>query len=292
MALSMTGYGRWEDKTDIFNVSVEIKSVNHRYLEIATKTPKAYGFIDDKIKTIIKNRVSRGKLDVNVYVDSTYNDSIEILVNEDIVEKYVLALRGVQEKYALTDDLSLSSVSTFQDVFTVKQKDVDEEKLIAIVESATEKALSSFISMREIEGEHLKKDVQCRIEKLLKYTEDIDNKFPQILEQYKEKLQEKFQVFLSNNTVSQDRILLEVGIFSEKIAVDEETVRLKSHFKQIESMLSENIPIGRKMDFITQEINREVNTIGSKISDSEMLKIVIDMKSEIEKVREQIQNIE
>lgn len=292
MLKSMTGYGRSQQIIDGRDILVEIKSVNHRYFEYNARVPRAYAYLEEKMKGLLNQSVSRGKIDVNISVYTTEGTDAQVEINRELAKGYVNALRSIKDELSLTDNLSLSSISRFSDVFLVTKKIEDEEVIWNTVKKVAQEALDSFIAMRIVEGERMFKDVKSRLIKLNEYVEEIEVLAPKTVSDYKEKLYNKIKEVLETKNIDEQRVLTEVAIFSEKIAVDEETVRLKSHLKQFNSLIESKEPIGRKLDFLVQEINREVNTIGSKCQDIAVTAIVVEMKSEIEKIREQIQNIE
>lgn len=291
MVKSMTGYGRGQAAVEGLEVTVEIKSVNHRYFDFSIRTSRGYSFIEDKMKAYVQQRASRGKIDVFVTINSkTAVPDIE--VNEEFAGKYVAALKKLAELYDLRDDISVNSVSRNSDVFIMTASEQDEEQIWQTVRAATDVALDSFVAMREAEGEKLAADVNNRLEFIKQKVEFIEKRSPETLKLYRERLEQKMRELLEERTVDEARLLTETAIFADKIAVDEETVRLRSHMSQLAKMLNSNEAIGRKIDFTVQEMNRETNTIGSKAQDIEIANTVVDIKAEIEKIREQIQNIE
>ncbi len=292
MIKSMTGYGRFEGIIDGRNVVFEIKSVNHRFLELQCRTPRGCGFIEETIKNLIGEYVRRGKVDVFVAVEADDNVASEVTINHSLAAGYVNALRELRDRYELADDISVSSVAKYSDIFTVRKAPENEEALCALTEKAGRQAIEAFIAMREREGEKLREDVLKRCDSIISVVEIIEKRAPQLVEEYRARLTERLNDILSDTTADPQRILTEAAIFADKTAVDEETVRLRSHIDQLRMMLSGDEAVGRKIDFIVQEMNREANTIGSKISDAELAHRVVDIKSEIEKIREQIQNIE
>ncbi|MFZ2538626.1 MAG: YicC/YloC family endoribonuclease [Oscillospiraceae bacterium] len=292
MLKSMTGYGRSQQTIDGRDILVEIKSVNHRYFEFNARTPRAYGYIEDKIKSLITANVSRGKLDVNVSIYTVEGKDAQVLVNLELARGYVNALRTVKNELDLIDNLSLESISRFADIFNVSKTVEDEEVIWNEVKQVTEDALSKFIEMRTIEGERMLADVQSRLVTIEGLVTTIEGLSPKSVGDYKERLLARLQEVLDGKNIDEARVLTEVALFAEKIAVDEETVRLKSHLKQFNTLILSKEPVGRKLDFLVQEVNREVNTIGSKCQDITVTGIVVELKSEIEKIREQIQNIE
>ncbi len=292
MIKSMTGFGRDRRVIGEREILVEIRSVNSRYFEFSSKLPRSFQFLEDKIKGLVKEKVSRGKVEYSLTVYNIQGKETSVAVNSLVVENYVKALREVGEKLDLKDNLSLDSVFNMADAFTIVRPDVDENELWAAVKEVTEAAIANFISMRETEGEKMKADVLEKLSNIEKMIENVCEFAPETVKSYRERLFEKMNEILIDKQISEQRILLEAGIFAEKVAIDEETVRLKSHFSQLRSMLETDEPVGRKLDFLVQEINREINTIGSKAQDLRITGIVVDAKSEVEKIREQIQNIE
>ena len=292
MIRSMTGFGRERRIIDGREYLVEIRSVNNRYLECSAKLPRQYAYLEDELKKLLKSKISRGKVEVSLSVVSLEGKEEQITVNNLIVEAYLSALRETGERFGLTDDITLSSVFRMSDVFNIVRPEVNEDAIKKAVLTVAEAALEKFVGMRETEGARLKSDLLEKAAGLEKMVEQVEAYSPETVEAYRKRLYDKMCEVLSSTQVDQQRILTEAAIFSEKVAVDEETVRLHSHFAQFRQMLEEEIPVGRKLDFLVQELNRETNTIGSKCQDLRVTRIVVDMKSEIEKIREQIQNIE
>ncbi len=288
----MTGFGRCLESVDGKTIIVEIKSVNHRYYEFTSRVPRSCGYLDEKLKSFIQGKVSRGKIDVGVSIQSDGVSDERIEVNSEVAKGYITALRSANEELGLEDDLTLSRIMRLPDIFDVKKIEEDEETVWNEVKSVAEKALERFIAMREAEGEKMREDILSRLDYITELVEKIEKKSPETTEKYRKKLFDKISEVLKDTNVDEQRILTEAAIFSEKTAVDEETVRLRSHINQCREMLSMNEAVGRKLDFLIQEFNREANTIGSKCQDIEITKVVVDLKSEIEKIREQVQNIE
>lgn len=288
----MTGFGRCLESVDGKTIIVEIKSVNHRYYEFTSRVPRSCGYLDEKLKSFIQGKVSRGKIDVGVSIQSDGVSDEKIEVNSEVAKGYITALRSANEELGLEDDLTLSRIMRLPDIFDVKKIEEDEETVWNEVKSVAEKALERFIAMREAEGEKMREDILSRLDYITELVEKIEKKSPETTEKYRKKLFDKISEVLKDTNVDDQRILTEAAIFSEKTAVDEETVRLRSHINQCREMLSMNEAVGRKLDFLIQEFNREANTIGSKCQDIEITKVVVDLKSEIEKIREQVQNIE
>ena len=292
MIRSMTGYGRSEQIVDGRAVTVEIKSVNHRYFEFSCRTTRGYSFLEEKLKSFLQGRITRGKVDAYISVEALESAQTQVLVNHSLAEGYVQALRELAERYGLRDDISVSTVSRYSDIFSVHKAPEDEEAVWNSVQQAAEEALKNFLAMREAEGERLRADVLSRAGTIMKLVDEIETRSPQTVAEYQERLRQKIQELLGDNTVDEQRLLTETAIFADKVAVAEETVRLRSHSRQMEEMMKTDAPIGRKLDFLVQEMNREANTIGSKAVDSKIAYLVVDIKAEIEKIREQIQNIE
>lgn len=288
----MTGFGRGHEVLNGRDITVEIRAVNHRYYEFSCRIPRSLGFMEEKLKSLLQGRINRGKVEVSVLVYNVDAPDEKISINKEVVKDYIDALRSVKDEFELNDDLSLSHVMRIPDAFTVIKTEADEDMIWADVKSVAEVALDKFIAMREAEGERMKADILSRLSTIEGWVGIVEERSPVIVEDYRKKLYDKMCEVLNNSNIDEGRILLEAGIFSEKTAVDEETVRLRSHIAQFRGMLEGSEAIGRKLDFLVQEMNRETNTIGSKVQDIEVTRIVVDQKSEIEKIREQIQNIE
>ncbi len=292
MIKSMTGYGAAEEVINGRNIRVEIKSVNHRYFEYSARVPRSYGFLEEKLKRLLSATISRGKVDVGVMIQTVEGVSEEITINREIAKSYIDALRSVKDEFHLKDDLSLSSIAKFPDVFTVVKVQTDEEALWEDVETVAKKAVAAFVEMRETEGKKMKADILNRAAYIEKKVGFIEERSPETVKEYRERLYNKMLEVLDGKQIDEARIIQEAAIYSDKVAVDEETVRLRSHIAQLREIVELSEPIGRKLDFLIQEVNREINTTGSKCSDVEIAQVVVDIKSEIEKIREQIQNIE
>lgn len=294
MIKSMTGFGRCETELNGREITVEIKGVNHRYFEFSCRTPRGYSFLDDKLKSYVGSRVARGKIDVFVSVGQSDQTPSEVTVNHQLVSGYLDAMKEISETYGIENDVTVVSISRFPEVFTVHKAAEDEEQIIADVLSAAKTALDSFIAMREAEGEKLKADVLARAQTILSIVDKIEERSPQTVAEYEQRLLDRIRQTLESFSVEIDeqRVLTEVAVFSDKVAVAEETVRLRSHFDQLKKILELDEPVGRKIDFIIQEMNREANTIGSKVQDATLAHMVVEIKGEIEKIREQVQNIE
>ena len=275
MLKSMTGYGRREAVTEGKKILVEIKSVNHRYSDYNIKVQRHLGFLEDKIRKYVSSSITRGKVDI--YLN---------------VENYETADKQIRDEFGLKDDITVSNVASNPDIFSTERVEEDEEALWNTVKTVLDGALSDFIAMREREGERIQKDLCERIDYMRTLVKEVDERSPQTVKEYSDKLYEKIKEVLDGKEIDEARILTEVAIYADKVAVNEETVRLGSHFEEFDTIINSGSPAGRKLDFLIQEINREVNTIGSKASDIEIAKTVVTLKGEIEKLREQIQNIE
>lgn len=292
MIKSMTGFGRAVAESDGYVITVEIKSVNHRYFEFSSRIPRQYGFLDDKLKSYINSRVSRGKVECYVSVEALNTEAAQVVVNNTLASAYVSALKELSENYGLKEDFGASTIARFQDVLVVKKAEEDEEKIWNYVKAVTDSALDKFIAMRTVEGEKMKEDISSRADYILSCVEYIEKRSPQTVKEYNDKLVERVHDLIGDVTLDEGRIIQEVAVYADKVAVAEETVRLRSHLDQLKAFINSDEPVGRKMDFLVQEINRETNTIGSKANDVDIARKVVDIKAEVEKIREQIQNIE
>lgn len=292
MIKSMTGFGRAVAETDGYVITVEIKSVNHRYFEFSSRIPRQYGFLDDKLKSYINSRVSRGKVECYVLIDALNTEAAQVVVNNTLASAYVSALKELSKNYDLKEDFGASTVARFQDVLVVKKADEDEEKIWSYVKSVTDAALDKFIAMRTVEGAKMKNDISSRADYILSCVEYIEKRSPETVKEYNDKLVERVHDLIGDVSLDEGRVIQEVAIYADKVAVAEETVRLRSHLDQLKAFINADEPVGRKMDFLVQEINRETNTIGSKANDVDIARKVVDIKAEVEKIREQIQNIE
>ncbi len=289
---SMTGFGRAKSSQQDFDITVEIKSVNHRYFEFSSRLPRAYQFLDEKLKKLCQERISRGKVEVSVFVEDTSAKSIELSVNHAYADAYVAALHNLAKEYRLKDDIKVSSLVGNTEIFTAKKRELDEELITETALSTAKEAIDNFVNMRAVEGERLSLDVKGRADYILTQIAFIEQRSPQTVKEYREKIEQKIKELIGDINIDEQRLLTETAIYADKIAVAEETVRLRSHISSLCALLDEGGVTGRKLDFIVQEMNRETNTIGSKAQDMEITKVVVDIKSEIEKIREQIQNIE
>lgn len=292
MIKSMTGFGRAQETVDGMTVTVELKSVNHRYFEFTAKVPRTYGFLEENLKSFLNARVSRGKMECYVSIENLEESDMEVVVNPSLAKGYVDALRTLSETFGLKEDYSAISIAKFPDVLTLRKAPADEEKIWNAVQKVTELAVERFVTMRETEGEKLRADILSKADTILEHVAFVESRSPQTVREYHEKLRQRMEELLENTQVDEQRLLTEAAIFADKVAVDEETVRLRSHISQLREFLNADEPIGRKLDFLVQEMNRESNTIGSKAQDVEIAKRVIAIKAEVEKIREQVQNIE
>ncbi len=292
MIRSMTGYGRSQETVGGMNIIVELKSVNSRYLEFSPRVYKNYSFLEEKMKSYVQSVISRGKVECNVQIDSLQTDDVFVQINESLALGYVNAVNELCEKFNLENDFKVSDLAQHNDIFAIRKSPADEDKIWESVKSVLDNAVVSFVKMREAEGEKLRADILSRADIIISCVEKIEERSPQTVKEYNDKLLERVRQILGDTSVDESRLLTEVAVFADKIAVAEETVRLRSHIDQLRRLMDSEEPIGRKMDFLVQEINREANTIGSKASDIEIARTVIDIKAEVEKIREQIQNIE
>lgn len=292
MVRSMTGYGRGEANDSNMSVTVELKSVNHRFFECSLRCPRQFSFLEDKLKSYIQSRVNRGKIDVFVSCDFGSLDSDAIEINEDFAKEYISAVRTLAKKFKLKNDFSVSRLAANPEVFKLSKAKIDEDAALMLVMDAAENAVNAFIEARETEGTRLKEDVSLRIASILNMVDKVEIASPQTELLYRERIEKKIKELLGSANIDEQRIITETAIFADHVAVNEETVRLRSHISHFTELIEQGGVIGKKLDFIVQEMNRETNTIGSKCQDIDISKIVVDMKSEIEKIREQIQNIE
>ena len=270
----------------------EIKSVNHKYFECSFRITRGYAFLEDKLKSYLQGKISRGKVDVYLQIETLEDADVQVQVNHSLAAGYCQAFRELQERYGLPDGPSLALLSRYQDIFTVHRAPENEEEIWQSVLEVAQPALDSFLRMREVEGEKLREDILSRAEKILALVDQVEEHTPQTVADYQERLRGKIQELLGDAHLDEQRVLTEVAVFADKVAVDEETVRLRSHFQQLQKLSQSQDPVGRKIDFLVQEMNREANTIGSKSVNSQIAYLVVDIKSEIEKIREQVQNVE
>ena len=292
MVKSMTGYGRAEDTLNGCTITVELRSVNNRYLDCNVRMPRLYLFAEETIKSRVQNTISRGKVDVFVTLDSTGGEQVQVSVNQPLADGYYAALIQLAERYGLSKDISASLLSRFPDVLLAEKAEEDVEQRAQDICSVLDRALADFDQMRTREGARLEADVLSRAARIEKLVGKVEERSPQTVAEYRAKLEARMNEVLSNTQLDPARILTEAAIFADKVAVDEETVRLRSHIGQLRHMLEQGGATGRKLDFLIQEFNREANTIGYKCSDIDIARHVVDIKAEIEKIREQVQNIE
>ena len=292
MIRSMTGYGRDQQLLHGRSITVEIRSVNHRYFEFSCRAPRGCAFLEDRLKRSLQSAISRGKVEVSLTLQTIESRHTSVAVDHALAGQYLTALRALGEEYSLPDDLTLSSVARLPDVFTLCRDEEDEEELAADVLQVLQNALDRFVAMREAEGERLRADVLSRVVTMEEHLSFVEERSPQTVMEYRARLTAKLTELLNGAVPDEARILTEAAIVADRLAVDEETVRLRSHFAQLRKIMESAEPVGRKLDFLVQEMNRETNTIGSKCSDTAIAGHVVEMKSEIEKIREQIQNIE
>ena len=289
---SMTGYGRAKEVRDGKTITVELRAVNHRYLDCTVKAPRQYGFLDDAVKKAAAARIARGKVEIYVGVEVEEGGDVAVTVNHQLAKRYLDALHDLSETYGLRDDVTVMSLAKLPDVLGSERIEQDAEAMTREVLAVFQQACDGFDQMREREGEKLAEDVRNRCAAIERMVGEVETRSPERVKEYREKLLARMQEVLADTSIDETRILTEAAIYADKTAVDEETVRLRSHLHQMDGMLKETQPIGRKLDFLVQEMNREANTIGSKANDVTLARIVVDIKSEIEKIREQIQNIE
>ena len=292
MIKSMTGYGRAVETVNGREFTVELRSVNNRYLDCSVRLPRTLSFAEDAVKQAVKNSVSRGKVDVFISLRSEAGEEVKITLNESVLTGYLSAMRQMVTDHGVADDISVSTVSRLPEVFTIEKPEVDEEQLLADLMSVVAKALEGYDAMRCTEGQALDRDLRSRGQTILEFVSQVEAGNAQTVVDYRARLEAKLKEVLANTAIDESRILTEAAIFADKVAVDEETVRLRSHLEQMNAMLTSGGAVGRKLDFLLQEMNREANTIGSKCTDVKLAKIVVDIKAELEKIREQTQNIE
>ena len=289
---SMTGYGRAVTTVNGREFTVEIRSVNNRYLDCSVKMPRLVSFAEETVKQAVKAAISRGKVDVFITIKSETETDTKITLNTSVMEGYLTAMRQMVEQYGVRDDISVSTVSRLPEIFTVERKEVDEEQLKADLMQAVSAALDGYNAFRTAEGAALDADLRRRSDTILELVSQVEAGNGQTVIDYRTRLENKLREVLANTNIDESRILTEAAIFADKVAVDEETVRLRSHLEQMGNMLTAGGAMGRKLDFLLQEMNREANTIGSKCTDVRLARIVVDIKAELEKIREQTQNIE
>ncbi len=284
MLRSMTGYGRGEATIGGRRIVFEIKSVNHKFFEFNSRITRGYLFLEDKLKAYVQGKISRGKADVFLQIETLEETDVQVLVNHSLASAYVKALEELQQRYQLPDGPSLALLSKYSDIFSVHKAPEDEDAVWEAVRQVADMAIASFLKMREAEGARLKADILEKAGEVIALVDQV--------EAYRERLRAKIEELLQDNRFDEQRVLTEVAIFADKVAVDEETVRLRSHFQQLQKLVDSDGPVGRKIDFLVQEMNREANTIGSKSLNSKIAYLVVDIKALIEKIREQVQNVE
>lgn len=292
MICSMTGFGRGLYSIDGKEYLVEIKTVNHRYLDTSVRLPRAYSYLEAKIREMITSKLSRGKVDVNVWIEDYGTDGRTVMLDEGLADLYVESLKSIKNRYSLDDNITLSLITRFPDILKVKKDEEDEKKIVDQLKEAMNSAIEALIQMRRNEGEQLKADILQKISNLENMLSKIEEIAPNVVVEYRNKLNNRIKEIISDNKPDEGRLELEIALFADRCSIEEEITRLKSHFKQVRQTLDMEQGIGRKLDFIVQEMNREINTIGSKANSVDITKVVVDAKSEMEKIREQIQNIE
>jgi len=292
MIKSMTGFGSAKGSSGRLEITVEVKSVNNRHLDCSVKIPRIFTSIEETLKSLVQTYISRGKVDVSVYIDSSNADDIEIRINHSLAKAYITALHEIARDNGLGSEISVTDLTRYPDILQATRREVDTDVLSADICEILKDALNKFDEMRISEGEKLKTDVLSRLVQIEKLTAMVEEISPETVALYRSKLESKINEVLQSSSVDESRILTEAAIFADRISVDEETVRLRSHITQLRELITSDEPVGRKIDFLVQEFNREANTIGSKGNNVQMSKIIVDLKSEIEKIREQAQNIE
>ena len=292
MIRSMTGFGRAVQQISGLDITVEIKSVNHRYFEFSSRIPRVYQFLEEKLKSLCQQSISRGKIEVSVIIEDNNESSSSVEINHTFAKGYIAALKQLAKDYKIKNDVKVSTVASHPEMFKVKRVALDDETVADAVLTVATDAINSFVAMRETEGEKLANDINSRTATILGLVETIEKRSPETVKAYRERLEARIRELLEDAKVDEQRLITETAIFADKVAVAEETVRLRSHIDQLGTLLSGDGSVGKKLDFIVQEMNRETNTIGSKAQDVEIAHIVVDIKSEIEKIREQVQNIE
>lgn len=289
---SMTGYGRARMECHGRTITVEMKAVNHRYFDCTVKVPRQYGFLEDVVKKEASARIARGKVEIFITIEIQTNDDIAVKVNYPLAEQYLTALQSLSERYHLTNDITVSQLAALPDVIGSERIEQDSETLKQDVSAVFQSAYDEFYKMRAREGRRMAEDIYTRCAKIEAIINEIEKRSPDRVKEYQERLLRRIQEVLEDTSIEPARMVEEAAIYADKVAVDEETVRLRSHLHQLDKMLHETQSIGRKLDFLVQEMNREANTIGSKSNDTAMAHMVVDLKSEIEKIREQVQNVE
>lgn len=292
MIKSMTGYGRSELLENNKEITIEIKSVNHRYADYSIRVPKYFGFLEERVREYLQSHISRGKVDIYIGIDSRNEDNKLVLLNKELADSYIKVLTELKDSFGLKDDISVASVARYSDIFKIERQEEDQEELWAVVKNTLDLAISDFIASRIREGARLKEDLLMRGKYITEILEEIEERSPKIVEEYREKIHNRINELLKGVPYDETRLLTEVAIFADKASTAEEIVRLRSHIVEMNTILDGEQPAGRKLDFLIQEMNREINTIGSKANDLYISKRVVEIKSEIEKLREQVQNLE
>ena len=292
MIKSMTGYGRYEYVDESKKIVIDMKSVNQRFCDVSVKVPRSYGYLEDKIKEYVSSSISRGKVDVFVYIEHYSSDNKMITLDKALLDNYYNLVKEIKDDYNINDDVSLSNLLRFSDIFVVRQAEEDKDEAWEMMKKALVPATEDFINSRVREGERMLLDLKEKAANIKEFVKKVEERAPQIVTEYAEKLKNRMHELLGDTNIDEGRLLTEVGIMADRVCIAEELVRLKSHLEELDKILALSEPVGRKLDFLVQEINREINTIGSKSNDIEAARIVVDMKSEVEKMREQIQNIE
>ena len=292
MVRSMTGFGRAQRIVDRWDITVELRSVNHRFLEYSARVPRTYAYLEEKLKGYLKASISRGKVDVSVTIQPVSGSATRVTIDHSLAREYLEALTQLSEDLQVKNDVTVSQLARFGDIFTVTRVQEDEDQVWEAVSQVAKEAVERFVSMREAEGRRMEQDLRNRLVTIEGLVAQVEERSPQTVEAYRTRLYNRLQEVLADKAVDQQRVLTEAAIFAEKVAVDEETVRLRSHIHQFRDILDSGEPVGRKLDFLVQEFNRATNTIGTKAQDMEVARIVVDLKAEIEKIREQIQNVE
>ncbi|MBQ4515635.1 MAG: YicC family protein [Clostridia bacterium] len=292
MLNSMTGYGRYEQIDETKKIVIDIRSVNHRYSDVTVKLPRAYGYLEDKIREYVLENISRGKVDVFIYIENYTSDDKAVILDEALCMNYYSLLNQIKEKCGIKQEIAVSDMTRFSDIFVTKQQEEDKEEVWQMFLSCLKPAMEDFLSMRKREGERLFNDLKEKAGKIQELTAKIEEISPKVVAEYAHKLEERMKELLGEFKADEGRILTEVGIMADRVCINEELVRLKSHFVELDDILAQDEPVGRKLDFLVQELNRETNTIGSKANDKDITKLLVEKKSEIEKLREQIQNVE
>ena len=292
MIKSMTGYGRATASVNGKTITCEVKSVNQRYFDCTVKLPRIYGYLEELIKKRLQSEITRGKVEVYLSVDFSESDNIEVAVNTPVLKAYLAAFEKMEAEYGVENDVKASHISRIPDIFTVRKTEEDEDQVKGEIFPVLEEAIKSFSAFRTFEGQKMYEDIDSRIVTIRGLKDTVEEKNPLLVDAYRAKLEERIRELLEGAAVDENRILTECAIYADKTAVAEETVRLESHLQQLHDLIASDVPVGRKLDFLLQEMNREVNTTGSKVNDTALTECVVNMKCELEKIREQIQNVE